>query len=382
MNHMNQWMIGMLLFTVATPAIAFELVIPPIVENSEGNTAFFFGDGDGNGEEVRIQLLIPSSQFDGFSGFVAINNFSLRADRTFQDDLGAFSAVIPNMEITLSTTPLGIEDFSSDFDANFTVNKKTITSGPFVFGSSGAGGFDIPVSFNQPFNYNPSTGNLVIDYRWSGVTSIPPLVDGTGEAGAGFGAVTQVCPVGECEGVPVQVSPETAIAKQFDINTNNSAVSLTSGSPATLTQALSSSTPADPFQVSFDYLFETVTGELTVSLGAEVLAVIPAPTPAEIDFTTASILVDDPALLDQPGLDLAFTIDGETGSSILIDNVSFPGLDNGTFDDGLTGWTATATGSGSVASLEISTVVPEPTTLVLLTLGLAGFGVRWRRLEG
>lgn len=371
---MNNLVTIMLAVMVAVPAGAASFLVPPQLENVEGDAGFFFGDGQGNGEEVRIQALIPRSQFNDLVGFVAIKSFSFRADRTFQDDPVAFSAVIPSMEITLSTTRLKIEEFSSDLDANFTVNKKTVISGPLVFSSSGVGGFDIPFAFDQPFNYNPGTGNLIIDFRWSGVTTIPPHVDGTTDAGAGFGVVSQICEAGQCEDIPVQVLPGGGIATQFDVNTENEAVSLTSGSPATLIQT--ADTPVDPVNLSFDYLFESVTGELTVSLGTATLAVIPAPAAPEVDFTTATVFVDDPLLLDQSGLDLAFTIDGLTGSSILLDNVSFPGLQNGTFDSGLTGWTGVATGTGSVTSVAISTAVPEPTTVALFTLGLVGVAAR------
>lgn len=373
---MKRFMAVVACLIVAGPVCAESLVTPAQAQDIEGNAWFFFGNGDGNGEAVRVQVLIPSGQFDAMSGFLAIRGFALRVDRTAQSNPGAFSSVIPSMQVTVSTTPLAIGEFSSDFDDNFTVNQKTVISGPFNYNSPGAGGFDIPFHFDQPINYNPATGHLVVDYQWSGVTDIAPFADSMSNAGPGFGVVSQVCDAGQCEGQPVQVLPGWGMPMQFNVDLENTAASLTAGSPTTLWRILDTPTPADPFELSLDYLFQTTTGELTVRLGSQVLAVITAAATPEVDFTTATLRVDDPSLLGQPDLELAFTLDGPAGSSVLLDNVFLPGLVNGAFDQALTGWVGEATGAGSVAPVAIASVVPEPGSAFIMLLAMAGLARR------
>ena len=124
-------------------------------------------------------------------------------------------------------------------------------------------------------------------------------------------------------------------------------VTMTTGSPVTLSQTVN--TPAAAFNLEFDYLFTTVTGELKVLLDGVVLNTIPAPAVVGTDFTTANIPVNNAALLNRNDIVLEFRLDGPTRSSVRLDNIVFPGLINGDFQTGnLTGWNTAASGTGSV----------------------------------
>jgi hypothetical protein len=124
-------------------------------------------------------------------------------------------------------------------------------------------------------------------------------------------------------------------------------VTMTTGSPVTLSQTVN--TPAAAFNLEFDYLFTTVTGQLTVLLDGVALGFVTAPAVVNGSFTTASIPVNIPGLLNRTGINLEFVLDGPTGSSVRLDNIVFPGLINGDFQAGnLTGWNTAASGNGSV----------------------------------
>jgi hypothetical protein len=152
-------------------------------------------------------------------------------------------------------------------------------------------------------------------------------------------------------------------------------VRLTTGSPVSIGQVIYTGTTES--LISFNYRFETVTGELTVALGDTELGSILAPGAVSNDFATASFLVGA-GLLDR-NLTLRLILDGPTGSRVLLDSINFAGLQNSNFASGdLTGWDVVTTGTGSVGVLTI-TAVPEPETYALLLLGLGLVLVASRR---
>jgi hypothetical protein len=117
------------------------------------------------------------------------------------------------------------------------------------------------------------------------------------------------------------------------------AARLVTGSPSSMSRGVN--TPNNPFSFTFDYRFETPTGVLTVSLNNLPLATIPAPATVDSNFTHSTINVndaDDGTLLQGlTNVTLKFEIDsGVPGSTILIDNIAFPGLPNENFADGTT----------------------------------------------
>jgi len=147
----------------------------------------------------------------------------------------------------------------------------------------------------------------------------------------------------------------------------NSAAQLVTGSPTSISQSVA--IPSTLFNLSFNYLFETTTGTLEARLGNEVLASLIAPSSLATEFTSFSTLIDQPDLLGSLG-DLEFIIDGVSGSSVLIDNISLPGLNNGDFESGdLSGWLVNASPDGSAGVVTVS--VPEPQTGLILFVGLA-----------
>ena len=108
--------------------------------------------------------------------------------------------------------------------------------------------------------------------------------------------------------------------------------------------------PNDPFDINFDYLFQTPTGSLEVWLMDELLDTFFAADVYDIDATellAASILVEDQSLLDfDQGL-LKFSL--------------YPGSDAGVVIGDIT--------------LNSSTI-PEPSTLAIFALGMIGIATR------
>jgi hypothetical protein len=154
------------------------------------------------------------------------------------------------------------------------------------------------------------------------------------------------------------------------------AAKLVTGSPASLSQTID--TPASPQSLQFDYKFESTSGVLDITINGTSIGTLAAPGTLSGAFSTASFLVSG-LLLDLQDAILSFVLDGVAGSSILIDNVLFPGLINGDFQTGnLTGWNVQHSGAGSVAITEVPQV-PLPAALPLFMVGMAGLGFLKRR---
>jgi len=130
----------------------------------------------------------------------------------------------------------------------------------------------------------------------------------------------------------------------------NFAVRLETGSLVTLSQTIS--TPAQPFDLAFDYRFETQAGELYVMLNGTVLGQLSAPASLSGVFAPEQWTITATELLGLVDVELAFTLDGPTGSSVLLDNIVFPGVINGTFQhNDLAGWSVLGLGSAAVADV-------------------------------
>jgi hypothetical protein len=132
---------------------------------------------------------------------------------------------------------------------------------------------------------------------------------------------------------------------------------LVTGSPASISQTVN--TPGEEFAVSFVYRFESAAGVLTVSLNGTVLATINAPAVLQTEFQSFSVGVTSSTLRGLTGVPLTFEINSDIpGSTVLLDNIQFPGLANGNFTGGdLSNWEAV--GNAGVLVIES----PEDATL-------------------
>lgn len=173
------------------------------------------------------------------------------------------------------------------------------------------------------------------------------------------GSFTNLSNIGE-SGNPITIfNGENFTQAQFNLLVRDDVTtgSLVSGSPASISQTVN--TPGSPFAVSFVYRFESAAGVLTVSLDGTVLATIDAPADLQTDFQSFSVDVTNPTLLGLTGVPLTFEINSDIpGSTVLLDNIQFPGLANGNFAGGdLSNWEAV--GNAGVLVVES----PEDATL-------------------
>ncbi len=144
---------------------------------------------------------------------------------------------------------------------------------------------------------------------------------------------------------------------------------LTTGSPVTISQLLD--TPEDPFPIAFDYSFLTDTGVLDVTLtdreGTKWVLGQLAADSAMDHMGSVSFNVTDPDLLFLDNVRLGLEWDGVTGSTILLDNITFADLVVDPPDPDPT------------PDPPPGHDVPEPATMLLLGVGVGCLGIIRRR---
>ena len=150
-----------------TPAVATVIVVP----NAFTATVGPFSNcrpTTGCGGHVRYQQVFASSQFGALSSPEWITQIAFR-----RDELSTglpFSHGFTNIVIALSTTSAAPDALSTSFATNQGTDLTVVHSGALTLfspssGSSGPQPFDIVISFATPFLYDPSAGNLLLDWQ-------------------------------------------------------------------------------------------------------------------------------------------------------------------------------------------------------------------------
>ena len=153
------------------PAVgATTVVVPDSLVATEGNSnnAFPFNLGISGDPSMRYQQVYDASQFASLSGPTHISAIRFRPDST---DGHAFASVLSDVQINLSTTSAMVDGLSSVFADNVGADDTIVHSGSLALSSIDSAGpgdtraFDISISLQTPFLYDPTLGNLLLDVR-------------------------------------------------------------------------------------------------------------------------------------------------------------------------------------------------------------------------
>lgn len=113
-------------------------------------------------QEVYSAALFPSQP-------IQIREITYRQDSVY--DIGIYEGLIENIQFRMATTTKSPHGLSSRFEENLGPNSKLVFSGNWSFATtaikapSGANIFEVKLVLQTPFNYDPSQGNLLIEYR-------------------------------------------------------------------------------------------------------------------------------------------------------------------------------------------------------------------------
>ena len=141
----------------------------------------------------RIQTLYDSKIFGGSSA----SPIWIR-ELAFRPALGqsSFSLNVPDLVMTMSTTPLLDDNLSNTFSNNVGNDSTVVLKGPIELSSAGSppeggsGNFDLTFRLSKPFLYDPSQGSLLVDMQFSGqTTGVGGYIDGMDSFGDGVSRV-------------------------------------------------------------------------------------------------------------------------------------------------------------------------------------------------
>jgi hypothetical protein len=150
------------------PASADTLVLPAAQENVDGNTsnAGPFGKlADFSNDPFRTQQIYAATGFPQAAEGITIQQLRFRPDLG-QGDAGPITS--NEIEIRLSTTSKLVDglDFT-DLSLNVGTDEQVVYSGSLTLQSCNCGSptreFDVVVTLQPPFFYDPSLGNLLFD---------------------------------------------------------------------------------------------------------------------------------------------------------------------------------------------------------------------------
>ncbi len=141
------------------------IVVPNTFANTEGdsNNGFPFNIAGGS---QRYQQVYASNQFSAITGPTLITAISFRPDLTFGS---AFNSTLTSIQINFSTTAVVPSGLSGTYASNIGGNDIQVYSGALTLSSTNTGGpprnFDIVITLQTPFLYDPAIGNLLMDVR-------------------------------------------------------------------------------------------------------------------------------------------------------------------------------------------------------------------------
>lgn len=169
---------------LAPNLVAQSLVIPSAAAFADGNSSTGYPFDVANG---RLLYIYDSSHFtgNGINYPIVITEIKYRANAITTTWAGSTAT----LQMDLSTAPVNFTQITTTWDSNHGLDRAVVYNGPWAIpaGSSTAGvpgPFYASVPFSQPFLYDPSLGDLVIDTVHTGIViANTPTLDAVTTAG-------------------------------------------------------------------------------------------------------------------------------------------------------------------------------------------------------
>ncbi len=149
-------------FLYVLPQSASQLIAPSSLASVEGP-----GASAGFSVRIRLQEVYSNSLFPSYP--IVIHELRFRPDVTYA--VGAFTGTLDSISFQLSTTTNAPGKLSTTFANNVGLDAQLVHSGRWTFSTAfdgpaaGPKAFDIRLPLQQPFRFDPSKGNLLLDYR-------------------------------------------------------------------------------------------------------------------------------------------------------------------------------------------------------------------------
>ncbi len=160
------WLVALL---VNHAAAETAIVVPNEYENVEAPDGVSAGTGNAG---FRFQGVMAASEFMS----LPFSQHTLTGYRSRPDGILGIANSASWLDFTLkvSTTDVTPSTLATSFQANIGDDERTVYNGPITFNTSNVGPvggpkeFDIIIDFQTPFHYDPSAGNLLLDWTVKG----------------------------------------------------------------------------------------------------------------------------------------------------------------------------------------------------------------------
>jgi hypothetical protein len=144
----------------ATADVVIQSPNVPVPGNS--NNGFPFNISDFGLSSQRYQQVYAASDFSSLPGPSVVKQLLFSPA---QSSSGS-SVTMPNIQIDLSTTASGPDGLSGNFASNVGADDTVVYAGPLTLTTAGTPGvFDMVITLQNPFTYDPTKGNLLLDVR-------------------------------------------------------------------------------------------------------------------------------------------------------------------------------------------------------------------------
>lgn len=158
------------LFSFAISVYGAEIVVPNELENVEGdnNNVFPFAIFPDYAISARYQQIYEANDFSSLTGPELVTHIAFRPDGEIA---AGFAATLPNVQINLSTTSVAVDALSNIFAENIGPDETVVYTGALSLSTNWIGPvggpkeFDIVITLQTPFLYDPTLGNLLLDVR-------------------------------------------------------------------------------------------------------------------------------------------------------------------------------------------------------------------------
>lgn len=167
--------------TIAPLESITKAIVPPSNADVEGK-----GASAGFSVQMRLQEVYPSNQLPSLP--IQIREIRFRPDSTYS--IGAFTGLLSRIVFKLSTTAVGPANLSKTFSSNVGADQQTVYDGEWRITTSNNGpsagpkDFDVSLKLQTPFLYDPSKGNLLLEYRNYGTLPLRLHSDATSGSGS------------------------------------------------------------------------------------------------------------------------------------------------------------------------------------------------------
>ncbi len=148
---------------LCAPGLA-DTVVPDGLGTVEGNSnnGFPFNIGRFGRREMRYQQIYDATEFGATT--LSITGIRFRPDARFGSP---FATTLSDIKLNLTTTGRNVDGLSRRFNRNYGTDLTTVFDGDLSWSSADTGSgprdFDILISFDTPFEYDPNDGNLLLE---------------------------------------------------------------------------------------------------------------------------------------------------------------------------------------------------------------------------